>query len=465
MRKNLIIDTDFYKLTHHLGYPENLTNIYMYGESRIGSKYPRVCFFSLSMIIQDHFLQSVTNEMIEEAAEESYLTSGTGKYFNREVWERVRDLGYLPIKIKAVPEGTVVDINNVLFTIESTKDWFAKTANGLESTLMHVWYPTTIATRAMHIKEGIKPIFAKSSDIGDLILPFAVNDFGYRGATGHEAAARGGAAFLTHFVGSDNMAANRALKDYYGYKGRIQSVWATEHSVATSFGLKFENEMEYLRHQLTHADPDQIISVVIDSNDSDSFIKEVVGSQEMVERIKARKGRVVFRPDSGDPLRNVVKYSDMLGSLLGFDINSKGYKVIKHNVGLLQGDGMDEITIPALYNDYIKTDWAADNFITGSGGGLLQVDANRDTQRFAIKASYGEMNGIPFDIKKTPKTDLTKASKSGKLKLHTPHMTFSSSNESPAMFESYHDIMSTVYEDGKFYPTKFETILENINRK
>ena len=465
MRKNIIIDTDAYKLTHHLQYPNNLTKLYSYGESRVGSKYPYVSFFGLQMIIADHFLQKVDNAMIEEAEEEAYLTFGTKDYFNRSVWEKVRDLGYLPITIRAVPEGSKVGINNALFTLESNEPWFAKTMNALEGTLMHTWYPTTISTRAMYIKEGITPAFNKSSDVSEYVLPVAVNDFGYRGATCHEAAARGGAAFLNHFIGSDNMPASRALKDYYGYKGRLASVWATEHSVATSFGLTFENEMEYLRHQLDNSSPDKIISVVIDSKNPDNFIKDVAGSEEMTTKIKNRSGRVVFRPDTGKPLVNVCKYSDMLGAIFGFGINSKGYKVLNNNVGLIQGDGMDEHTIPELYNEYIKTGWAADNIITGSGGGLLQVDANRDTQRFAIKASYSEKDGVPFNIQKDPSSDQTKKSKAGMLKLHKireEFMTLESSKEDPIMFKAYTDSMQTVFENGVLHSDSFENILERI---
>lgn len=463
MRKNITIDTDAYKIPHWLQYPDNLTKLYSYGESRVGSRYPFVSFFGLSAIIKEHFLQKVTDEMIEEGEEESYLTFGTKEYFNTEVWKKVKDLGYLPIEIKAVPEGTKTGIDNVLFTIQSTEKWFAKTINSLESTLMHIWYPTTVATRAMYIKENIKPFFDKSSDISNLVLPVAVNDFGYRGGTCFDASAIGGAAHLVHFVGSDNMPANRLIKDYYGFKGQLKSVWATEHSVATSFGLEENNEIEYLKHQLIKAPDDKIVSIVIDSKDSDNFIKNVVGNEEIIHLIKQKSGRVVFRPDSGNPLVNICKYSDMLGSIFGFKMNQKGYKIIGENVGLIQGDGMDENSIPALYEEYIKTGWAADNVITGSGGGLLQVDINRDIQRFAIKASYGEKDGVPFNIKKNPKTDQTKASKSGILKLHNKTTTFESSKMNSIQFNAYEDILETVFKNGELKETKFEDILKRAN--
>lgn len=459
MKENIILLTDAYKLTHHLQYPEGLTKLYSYGESRIGSKYNHVCFFGLQMILKDHFCCKVDDEMIEEAEQEAFYTFGTTSFFNKEVWKRVRDLGYLPMRVKAVPEGSRVGIDNVLFTLESTEPWFATTLNAMESVLMHVWYPTTIATRSMHIKEAIKPFYKNTGTLQN--LEFAVNDFGLRGATGTQAAIRGGAAHLIHFQGSDNNPASRAIKQYYQMEGRLKSVWATEHSVATSFGPG-EGEMEYVRHQLRNCEPNKISSIVIDSYDSDNFVQNVIGSEEISELIKARPGRIVLRPDSNDPLTNLLKYSDVLGGIFGYSINQKGYKVLNNNVGLIQGDGMDEESIPELYKQYTQSGWSADNIVTGSGGGLLQVDANRDTQRFAIKAAYGEKNGVPFDIQKNPKSDTTKKSKSGRLKLHPTaqgFITISSSKETPQQFEAYHDAMETVFENGKVKTTHFQEII------
>lgn len=470
MRKNIAKDHDAYKVTHHLQDVEGVVRKYAYGEPRAGGKYPKICYFGSSMIIQDHFLQPVTNEMIDEAQEDALNEFGTNDYFNRPVWEKVRDLGYLPIIIKAVPEGTILKESNVCFTIDSTEKWFAGHVVGLETLLMHTWYPTTIATRSMYIKNNIKPFFEKSSDFTEFVLPVAVNDFGMRGATGHEAAGRGGAAHLVHFAGSDNKIAMTALRDYYNLKDRLKSVWATEHSIATSYGPG-QGEIDYMTAQLVRAPKDKIISVVIDSYDSDNFIQNVAGNADIKKLIQERSGRVVFRPDSGDPKTNVIKYLDMLGGIFGYSINNKGYKVLHDNVGLIQGDGMDEVTIPELFGEIVKLGWAADNVVTGSGGGLLQADATRDTSRWAIKASYGEklVDGkiVPFNIQKSPKTDPTKVSKTGLLKLH-PSMgifnTLSSTQMARHQFDSYVDALETVYENGQFKKTDFQDIIKRAEK-
>jgi nicotinamide phosphoribosyltransferase len=314
----------------------------------------------------------------------------------------------------------------------------------------------------MNIKRAIKPIFEATSDIPHIVLPVAVNDFGLRGGTLYDGAAIGGMAHLVHFRGSDNMPASMLLKDFYNYKGRALSVWATEHSVATSYGPE-KGEYEYIKAQLS-VHKDKIKSIVIDSYNADNFVQNIVGSEEIKKLIIEHEGRIVLRPDTGKPLTNVCKYSDILGGIFGFDINSKGYKVIKHNIGLIQGDGMDEKSIPELYREYIKTGWAADNIITGSGGGLLEEGLTRDTNRWAVKASYGEKDGVPFDIRKTPAGDMSKASKGGMLKLHSKGTTIESSKESKVQFDGYADIMQTVYENGNFYPDNFENIIKRAEK-
>jgi nicotinamide phosphoribosyltransferase len=465
MNKNIILSCDAYKLTHHLQYSKDISKLYSYAEPRVGGKYDKICFFGLRSIINDHLLQEVTDELIEEARQECILTFGTDKYFNREMWEKVRDLKYLPIKIMAIPEGTIIEQGSVAFTIESTEDWFATSIGVLETVLLNVWYPTTVCSRSLSMKNAIRPYFELSSDITNFVLPHVILDFGARGATGYEAAARAGAAHLVHFEGSDNMAANKLIRDLYGYKGRLKSVYATEHSTMTSFGPG-RGEIDCLLHQLKKVPENCIISIVIDSYDADNFIQNVVGNSEVVKLIKKRLGRTVFREDSGKILRNLLKHSDMLSSIFGLEMNNKGYKIIGSNTGLLQADGNTEDSSPDLYNNYTKAGWAADNFIIGSGGGLLQENLTRDTQRWALKASYGEKDGVGFNIQKNPKTDPSKKSKTGRLKLHPSMRTFttiSSADMPKAQFNGYIDALEPVLENGKFYPETFDNILKRAN--
>ncbi|KGH95483.1 nicotinate phosphoribosyltransferase [Oenococcus oeni] len=458
MKENLLLDTDAYKLTHHLQYPKGLTKLYSYAEARTGNRFNTVSWFGLQMIIADHLLGKVTNEMIDEAEEFSFLTFGNHNFFNREVWERVRDLGYLPINIMELPEGIEVPISTPLLTLESTEPWFATTLNALESVLMQVWYPTTISTNSMYIKKALLPLFEKSGSVTGLDL--AVNDFGLRGASSLQSAQRGGAAHLLHFRGSDNLAADKVIADVYGLKGRALSVWATEHSVATSYGPD-RGEIDYVNSQLDRAGDNDIISIVIDSYDSINFVRNVIGSKEIKNRIIRRSGRIVLRPDSGEPQEIDLQVLDILADIFGTDVNDKGYKVINHNVGIIQGDGMNRQTIIELYRHILHQGWSADNLIVGSGGGLLQEGFDRDTERFAIKASYGELgDGHGFLIQKHPKQDPTKNSKSGRFKV------IRDSNrriKTVAIDAEGNNLLKTIYENGNFYPDSFQEILKRAN--
>ena len=455
--KNIILATDAYKLTHHIQYPKGLTKLYSYGEARVGAKYPTITFFGMQMVLTDLLSIKVTDEMIDEAEELSKLTFGHD-YFNRAVWEKVRDLGYFPVKIKALPEGSQVPLGTALFTIESTEEWFATTMNALEVVLMHVWYPTTIATNSAYIKRDLIPLVEQTGSIENIDL--MVNDFGMRGATTLDAAGRGGAGHLLSFRGSDNMYASKMINDYYGEKGRALSVWATEHSVATSYGPG-EGEFTYIKEQLDRAGEDAVVSIVIDSYDSIGFIKNVVGSEEISQIIKARTGRSVMRPDSGDPLEVVPEILDELEAIFGTTKNDKGYKILNDNVGVIQGDGMHRDSIKELYQTIIDKGWSTDNLVVGSGGGLLQEGFTRDTLRFAIKASYGEdKDHQGFDIHKQPKQDASKNSKAGQLKVILENGEYKTVRIEESDQE---DVMRTVYQDGQFFNEDFQTILKRAN--
>lgn len=461
MRKLLPYDTDFYKLGHAMSMNPEVDSVTSYMEPRVGAKYAELCFFGSTAKVQDSFLQQVTEDMIHECERRAKASSGFDM-FQSEVWRKVAKLGYLPMRIMAVPEGTVVPNGNVLMKFKETEPWFAKSVNGLESNLMHVRATTDICTRAFNIKRAILPYFKKSSDITDLVMPVAVNDFGYRGGKWHEASAFCGAGFLVHFNGSDNLPAETVLMDYYNLEdGYLQSVWATEHCDALSFGRN--NELDYVKHQLTKSNPKQIVSIVMDAYDQDNFAKEIACHPEIVELIKARTGRVVFRPDTDIPLNNMLKYSEILSATYGLSYNGKEYKVIGSNVGLLQGDGMNEHTIPELYRDYTNNHWAADNIITGSGGGLLEVNADRDLNRWAIKPCQMSKNGVVENVAKTPKSDMSKASKCGDVKLHRmggdAFITMESSKNTPQEFNAYTDCLEVIYENGNYKKEHFSNIV------
>ena len=462
MRKNIIVDTDFYKLCHPKALKPGITGMYEYLENRIG-KQPIMQVAGIGVVIHEHFLNPVTQEMIDEAVEES-VSGGGYNLIDEEVWKKVMKLGYLPLRVKALPEGTIVRGGTAYLTCEATEDWFAPYVGQFEGLFQHTWSPSAVATRSFLMKKNIKPYYELSSDTLNS-LDYAVNDFGFRGDKCFEAAAIDGFGHMINFPGSDNIPASRAvIKDIYQYKGRLKSVWATEHSVAMSFGRN--NELDYVLHQLYNAPSDATISIVIDTFDQDNFIKNVACHPEVIDKQKSRTGRLVWRPDTGDKYINIPRYSDIVAAAYTYSINRKGYKVINHNVGFIQGDDIDE-TVPNLYKEYTKAGWSADNLVTASGGGLLVKNLTRDTHRIAMKPSEMKFGDEIVNVQKTPLSDPTKNSKLGRVKT-TPSLHGFTTMEAGKMtqpeFAGYVDSLETIFENGVFQRPYFQDIINTANK-
>lgn len=416
-QKNLILTTDSYKLTHFQQYPKDTEAVYSYFESRTGAKYPYTVFFGLQHIIKEWLLDPITtSDMIEAAGLASYHF-GNSAIFNNDGWEHVRKRGYLPLRIKAVPEGTVVPTGNVLMTVENTDPECFWLTNAVESLLTHVWYPSTVATLSHHTRAMIKSYLDTTSD-SDEGLPFMLHDFGYRGAATHDAAAIGGAGHLINFKGTDTLPAMLLALDSYKADPETLafSVPATEHSVMTSLGKNREFEVV---NQALEEYPTGILSVVADSYDIYHFVNTVtVGSFK--EKIEARDGVFVIRPDSittKDPTpQDLVRWiAKTIDFNMGSTINSKGYKVLNPKVRILWGDGIDPDGIMGILSFLMKAGYSAENMVFGMGGGLLQK-VNRDTQRFAFKSSAQKRDGEWHDVFKSP-LDASKVSKKGRLRL------------------------------------------------
>ena len=461
LERNVAADTDFYKFTHPVQHRKDLTKMYTYGEGRTGGKYPYINFVGMTMMLVDHFLQKPTDQLIDEAHDVAMQMGGNREHhFDLKAWKKAKEIGYVPFRVRALPEGSVVPEGTGLFTCESTEDWFAKNVNSLETTMMNIWYPMGVATRCMNIYDSITPFFEKAGTDGG--AEHSVLNFGARGNTDWMASYRSGVAHLVWFDGTDTVSGVRAMKNYYDLE-RGMSVWATEHSVATTFGPG-EGEYNYIKHQLLNSDPTEILSIVTDTYDSDNFLTNVITRQDVRELIIARPGRTVFRLDSGVPKIMVNKSLEILRNGWGYTINPKTYKLLNHNIGLLQGDAMNEGTIPDLYHSIVQNQWSPDNLCTASGGGMIQEGLNRDMNRMAIKGSYAEFDHVGFNMQKKPASDPTKNSKCGLIKVqHTAekyYTTIESSKCDPAQFNAYIDSMQTVLENGKMFniPTGQEII-------
>lgn len=442
---NICLATDSYKIWHWNGYLPNTENNYGYLEARNGAKFNKTVVFGLQYIIKKYLEgEVVTREKIDQA--EKVIKEHMGdQFFNREGWEYILEKynGRLPVRIKSVPEGTPVDVSNVLMTVELTVNdkklcWLT---NFLESLLLHVWYPMTVATLSRELKIMIRDYMLQTCDNLDS-LDFKMQDFGFRGVSSYESAQIGGSAYLTAFKGTDNIPALAVPKEFYNSNAIAgYSVAATEHSIMTARGE--EGEWEVLKH-IFDTTPNGILSLVIDSYDFERFIR--VCGTEFKDVIMSRNGTTVFRPDSGDPVTVTIQCLNLLEQYFGCTVNSKGYKVLNDKVRVLWGDGIDYDGIRsilfAMRNHGYSTDCMA---CFGMGGGLLQK-VNRDTQRMAFKSSSQFYDGEWHDVYKKPK-DLSKASKRGRLALIKENGKFKTINES--QLGDQKNYLETVFENGE----------------
>lgn len=420
MLGNIILLTDSYKVSHWRQYPPRVEKVFSYLEARVGCEYRDLMFFGLQYFLKRYLLGSkgdgrvVSEKKINQAEVLLQNHFGTGTLFNRSAWLHILNQhdGRLPVEIKAVPEGMIVPEGNVLMTIENTDPQCYWLTNYLETLLVETWYPCTTGTISREMKKIIKAALVRSGTATEENLKFKLHDFGYRGVSSPESAALGGAAHLVNFRGTDTLAACELLMEYYGSSMPGFSIPAAEHSTITSWGQNREKEAY---QNMLEQFPSGLVAVVSDSWDIRNAAKSIWG-KELREKVMARDGVLVIRPDSGDPCQVLPELLEDIGQAFGFETNEKGYKVLHPKVRLIQGDGIKRNTLAGILNAVMDAGWSADNLAFGSGGGLLQ-DCNRDTQRMAMKCSESVINGVARDVYKQPATDLTKNSKRGRLVL------------------------------------------------
>lgn len=451
---SLLMDSDSYKFSHWKQYPKGTTKIVSYLESRVGGIFSDCILFGLKPIIKKLEGPVVTRKRIDDARR--FCTAHFGAdHFNLKGWNYIlkKYKGYLPIKIKALPEGTLTKSGVALLTIENTDPNCFWLTNFLETRIMRVWYTSTIATNSFHCKELIMKYMSETCDTLDA-LPFSLHDFGARALSGSEQAGLGGMAHLTSFMGTDTLMgisfANIYYNDNYEKTGDYNmygfSVPASEHSTATPYGPGL-GEDEYVSNML-RSYPTGIVSLVIDSYDTFNFARNM---SKFKSWILGRDGRVVLRPDSGDPVEVNMELLNILWGIFGGHVNSKGYKVLDTHIRILQGDGIDLEMIGKILEACKANGYANENIIFGSGGGLLQK-FNRDSLRFAIKCSFAIINDKEVNVQKNPHTDSTKKSKTGELKTilsNNEYVTISSNDMPRELFDSYLDKMIPVFENGK----------------
>ncbi len=424
---NIMTQTDSYKTSHFYAYPPGLTRLRAYLEARTGARYPKTLFFGLQAVLPNIATMPWDEEWEEgDVAQAAERWAAHGVPFNEAGWDYIREKhgGRLPLRIRAVAEGSLVPEGNVLFTVENTDPEVPWLVTWVETVLMRVWYGCTVATRSFYCKKVFAKYRALTSN--DLNVDFSLHDFGARGVSSEQEACLGGMAHLVNFKGTDTFEAIEAANAFYGdedpdeYKTYGFSIPAMEHSTVIAWGRDREAEAYLNMIDQSLARGHKMVACVSDSYDFRNAV-ENIWCGTLLEKVRQRhldEGLVVvIRPDSGDAVQENLFALETIGAKAGCTKNSKGYRVLPPYFRLIQGDGNNnETDLERLCRALMERGWSTENAGAGMGAGLLRK-VDRDTQRFAYKPSQAEIAGEWVSIAKNPLTDPTKASKGGNLDL------------------------------------------------
>jgi nicotinamide phosphoribosyltransferase len=425
---NPLIALDVYKMGHMMQYKPGCERVYSYLIARTDKTYKETVFFGLQYYLKKYLTIKLTKAHLDEFIQvyESILGKCPEPIITK-LTELV-ELGYFPLRIRAVPEGSVIPVKNVLMTIENTHKDFYWTVGFIESLILKIWYTISVATTSYNYKKIVDDYFSSTVDKELYFLkPFMVHDFGYRGDTSEESASISGVAHLLTFSGSDTVSCLPYAVKYYGAKYNdptlMQSVTASEHSVMCSFGK--DNEIDAFKNMLKLY-PSGIVSIVSDTYNIWQVLTKYVA--ELKDIILQRDGKVVFRPDSGDQEKIICGDTSadpttpegkgcirLLDEMFGSTVNSKGYKVLNPKVGLIYGDGMYLAKYARTLETLKCMGYSSANLVIGVGGILR--NHTRDTLGFAFKATSVTIDGKEVSIMKDPITDNKKKSHTGYIRL------------------------------------------------
>ena len=424
-----ILLTDGYKLDHRRQYPEGTEYVYSNWTPRSCQYFPEakdgVVVFGIQYFIKEYLLDRMNQEFFNKPKNEAIA------YFARRVntflgpnqvgtahIEALHDLGYLPIEIKALPEGTLCPIKVPALTFVNTKPEFFWLTNYFETLISTtLWLPMTSATSARLYKQELLRHARKTGFENQPGLDFLCHDFSMRGMAGIEASIMSGMAHMTSFTGSETIPAIQAVEEYYDANVETEliagTVPATEHSVMCAGGM--EDEFETFKRLINEIYPTGIVSIVSDTWDFWKVITDYL--PRLKDTILARDGRVVIRPDSGDPVKIICGdpsaapgtpefYGayELLGNIFGTTETEKGFKVLDTHIGLIYGDSITLERQKQIYAQLEEKGYAATNLVLGIGSYTYQFKS-RDSLGFAMKATWCQVNGEGREIFKDPKTD------------------------------------------------------------
>ena len=479
---------DFYKLSHRKQYPKGTTKVYSTLTPRSNKYAPysdEIVWFGLQYFIKEYLIDRFNKDFFSKPKDEviseysRLVEFSLGKeYAETKHIEELHDLGYLPIKISTLPEGSLVPMRVPVMTIENTHDDFFWLTNFLETILStSIWLPTTSATLAYSYRKVLNDYAIKTTGSTNGV-EFQGHDFSMRGMSSEQSATVSGAGHLLSFKGTDTIPSILFLEKYYN--GNIEksligaSIPATEHSVMCSYGQ--ENEKDLLTHLLTEVYPSGLFSAVCDTWDFWKLVSEYL--PELKETIMSRDGKLVVRPDSGNPVDIICGtvlnggktpeekgLVEVLYEIFGGQINELGFKVLDSHIGAIYGDSITLEIAKEICEKLYKKGFATTNVVFGIGSYSYQY-ATRDTFGFAVKATYAIVNNEERMLFKDPKTDSgIKKSQKGLVVVNKDDngkFFFEDNFIDNDEYKSKTNLLETVFVNGKLIK---ETSLDEIRTK
>ena len=466
---NPLLYTDGYKVDHRRQYPEGTTLVYSNWtprKSRIEGV-EEVVFFGLQYFIKKYMIEDFNTNFFNQPKDEicKRYSRRINNYLGPnqvgiEHIEALHDLGYLPMVIKALPEGSQVPMRVPMVTMYNTKPEFFWLTNYFETILSTtLWMPCNSATIAKEYRNILDNYAQETSSIPEFV-DWQGHDFSMRGMAGLEAALMSAAGHLLSFTGTDTIPSIDFLEDYYNANSDNElvggSVAATEHSVmcmGTNLG-----EQETFKRLITEVYPNGIVSIVSDTWDLWKVLTEYLPN--LKNEVLSRDGKVVIRPDSGDPVdiicgnpngnsteekKGVI---ELLWDIFGGTINDKGYKELDSHIGAIYGDSITLDRAAQICERLKKKGFASTNVVLGIGSFTYQYNT-RDTFGFAMKATYGEVNGEGREIYKDPITDDgTKKSAKGLIKIEKQNGSYQLIDQ-VSWKEEQQGELKEIFRDGK----------------
>jgi nicotinamide phosphoribosyltransferase len=476
---------DFYKISHRKMYPEKTELVYstwIPRTSRIEGV-NNVVFFGLQAFIKTYLIEFFNDNFFKRSKQEvvteySRIIENTLQVKNPDVShiEALHDLGYLPLKIKALPEGSVVPLRVPMLVIYNTDPKFFWLTNYIETLIScELWQASTSATLALEYRKLFNAYALETAGSTDFVK-FQGHDFSMRGLSSLESAVSSGMGHLLSFCGTDTIPAIQGAEKFYGANVEKEligtSIPASEHSIQSAYG----DDMAYFNNLLTNVHPEGFVSIVSDGYDLWDVLNRVVPTLKDI--ILARNGRVVIRPDSGDPVKIVTGdpegkteaerkgVIELLWNIFGGTINEKGYKVLDSHIGCIYGDAITLTRANDICSRLKAKGFASTNMIYGIGSYTYQYNT-RDTFGFAIKSTLCVIDGVEIQIFKDPVTDNgIKKSAKGAVRVFETNGVLSYCDELSLEEANYNTLLKDVFVDGNLLvDDTFSTIRDRLAGK